>query len=79
MPFFTQNGDTNNISEIFQDHTSQNETYFTEIRFKREFNKKDLDDSLKQVRSELFKLRIVSRKAECNSSTTTAGARPEEH
>ena len=28
----------------------------------REFNKKDLDDRLKQVRSELFKLRIESRK-----------------
>ena len=27
----------------------------------REFNKKDLDDRLKQVRSELFKLRIESR------------------
>ena len=28
----------------------------------REFNEKDLDDRLKQVRSELFKLRIESRK-----------------
>ena len=28
----------------------------------REFNKKDLDDRLKQVRSELFKLRIESKK-----------------
>ena len=28
----------------------------------REFNKKDLDDRVKQVRSELFKLRIESRK-----------------
>ena len=28
----------------------------------REFNVKDLDDRLKQVRSELFKLRIESRK-----------------
>ena len=28
----------------------------------REFNKKDLDDRLKQVRSELFKLRIEARK-----------------
>ena len=27
----------------------------------REFNEKDLDDRLKQVRSELFKLRIESR------------------
>ena len=28
----------------------------------REFNEKDLDDRLKQVRSELFKLRIESKK-----------------
>ena len=28
----------------------------------REFNKKDLDDRLKQVRTELFKLRIESKK-----------------
>ena len=28
----------------------------------REFNEKDLDDRLKQVRSELFKLRIEARK-----------------
>ena len=28
----------------------------------RAFNEKDLDDRLKQVRSELFKLRIESRK-----------------
>ena len=28
----------------------------------KEFNEKDLDDRLKQVRSELFKLRIESRK-----------------
>ena len=28
----------------------------------KEFNQKDLDDRLKQVRSELFKLRIESRK-----------------
>ena len=28
----------------------------------REFNEKDLDDRLKQIRSELFKLRIESRK-----------------
>ena len=28
----------------------------------REFNKKDLDDRLKQARSELFKLQIESRK-----------------
>ena len=28
----------------------------------REFNEKDLNDRLKQVRSELFKLRIESRK-----------------
>ena len=28
----------------------------------REFNKKDLDDRLKQVRNDLFKLRIEARK-----------------
>ena len=28
----------------------------------KEFNEKDLDDRLKQVRSELFKLRIESKK-----------------
>ena len=28
----------------------------------REFNKKDLDDRLKQARTELFKLRIESKK-----------------
>ena len=28
----------------------------------REFNEKDLDDRLKQIRTELFKLRIESRK-----------------